>query len=232
MLESRPIPGSNYAIDSLGRLQNQNTGSYISPCKSGPYYYYPTPKGRVATLMQEIWPEVAFTEDERWALATKEHLGLNKIITKAREDTARQELAKSDYWGKTTLAPPGLTWKTHSRYPKVEFSETGLLRKKSDLDTAHTPHLSNNFCPIFRKSESGYVQMISLRKVYKELFHKEWSIDRKSTLPMDHEHCFDACPYAQGQIETLYGSGKPDAQFSPLDWYHDQLPEAVMMRAQ
>lgn len=235
MLETREVRSSGFAIDCKGRLKNIHTGNYWLPTMVKGNPYYSTVSGAaVRNLVKEAWEIVDFITDSDWYLAVKEFVMLRKAIRKAQSKTKKQkrlELAEKGYWGAEIEAPPDLEWKTHIRYPKVEISETGLLRQKNNRKKAFRPALQN-LHPIFRnRTTQGYGQL-NLTKVYRELYRKPLPDFEDVSAPEDAiipEFNFE-CPYKRDMIQTLYGSGKPDAQFSPLDWQHDQLPEAVMMR--
>ncbi|WP_321404557.1 hypothetical protein [Maridesulfovibrio sp.] len=234
MLESRPVPGADFNIDSLGRLKNIKTGNYMMPSVvKGKYYYSPSSGSSVKAMMGKIWPEAELSFDRHWWLATREYAAIKKAQKKAKvnqKKNNRLELEKAGYWGAEVEPPPEAEWRTHPKFPKVELSDCGLLRKKVDKGKAYRPTLSQKGNPVFSEGITGGRKM-ALFKAYREVFHK----NLPEYIPADHrgaEEFMLSCPYARDMIQTLYGSGKPDAQFSPLDWFHDQLPEAVIMRIQ
>lgn len=235
MLEARQVKGYRFVIDQKGRLRNVMTGNYIKPSKSGSAFIYPPVGGKsVNTVMQSAWPEEKFKADDEWFLATQENVLVRKAIDKARADRVkarRKELANSGYWGAIIEAPGGQVWKTHPQFPKVEISETGLLRRKDNLDVAYTPKLSVNLLPIFRKKQTGEPNEMALLKVYRELFQTEWPEPGEERTRFKNADNFEFCPYALGHIQTLYDADPPDARFSPLDWQSGYLQEANFERA-
>ncbi|WP_421901268.1 hypothetical protein [Maridesulfovibrio sp.] len=196
----------------------------------GRYYYSFSYGSSVKTLMNKVWPEAEIDFDQHWWLATREYAAIKKAQRTAeieQRKASRLELERSGYWGAVVPPPPEAEWRTHPEFPKVELSDCGLLRKKTDKATAYRPTLSQKGNPIFYEGITGGRKM-ALFKAYREVFHKNLPDYIPSEERGQTEFMF-SCPYERGMVQTLYGSGRPDARFSPLDWFHEQLPEAVKM---
>ena len=120
-----------------------------------------------------------------------------------------------------------IEWRVIAKCSTYEISESGDIRKAGVPSTARTPYLNQKGYAYFQVRVKGKRVFVSQRSAYEAAFGRHLPGHAQVNYINPNEYNFE-CPYKRGIIETGYGNGKPDARYSPLDWYHQELPEAVI----
>ncbi|SME89206.1 hypothetical protein [Desulfovibrio gilichinskyi] len=217
-LELRRFRDTKFSVDSKGRLKNTETGNYIQPARAGRHLVYNQLGGLgVKTLMSEVWKNHFFTANKAWLAETVQFVAVKEV---EKKKALKESIEKRKH---------SLEWVIIEKCPTYEMSERGTIRRIGEPATERGPQINQKGYAYFHVKANRKRIFIAQSKAYLKAFGKDLPGTVQIGYINPNEFNFK-CPYERGIIETGYGNGKPDAQFSPLDWYHQELPEAVMIQ--
>lgn len=207
----RPIRDTGFSINPQGIVRNDKLGTFLQPQRAktvSPIYLYSIKgkKSDVNKIMNEVFSFGVSESPNKW---------FEKTLILIQSEGQKK-------WHKVPGRPLYIT----------ETCDL-LIEGGSKIYRPTLPPKGGYY--IYRLYIDKRQNCLSVRALYNAVFNKDphpdfckrYAMTKAPAPKVEAKINMGECPYGSGKIQPLYG--EMDARFSPLDWFHSTLPEAVIV---